>query len=288
MTLLGTVKELWRYPVKAMGGERVHACAVAEDGLSGDRHWALRDELRREVQSCKLLPQLLRCEARYRGAADGGGAAVDITFPDGTVFGSDDPDIHMRLSGLIGRAASLQPRRPASESEFYRRYKATHHDWRAELMATFEREPGEPGPDLTQLPPELVEHVSTPGTLQLVAPLHLLTTATLDHLAARHPRGQWDARRFRPNVVIETVAGLQGLAEQAWAGRRIALGAAVLACTGPTLRCGAITRRQRGLDEDSLLLRTVVRDADQNVGVYAGVERTGAVRVGDPVQLLDA
>jgi MOSC domain-containing protein YiiM len=33
-------------------------------------------------------------------------------------------------------------------------------------------------------------------------------------------------------------------------------------------------------------MRTVVREANQNVGVYASVETPGAVRLGDPVELL--
>jgi uncharacterized protein len=41
--VLGTVAEIWRYPVKSMGGERLESCLIAETGLEGDRRWALVD-----------------------------------------------------------------------------------------------------------------------------------------------------------------------------------------------------------------------------------------------------
>lgn len=34
---------MWRYPVKAMGGERLDACLITGTGLEGDRRWALVD-----------------------------------------------------------------------------------------------------------------------------------------------------------------------------------------------------------------------------------------------------
>jgi uncharacterized protein YcbX len=37
------VTEIWRYPVKSMGGERVDAVAVGERGVHADRMWAVRD-----------------------------------------------------------------------------------------------------------------------------------------------------------------------------------------------------------------------------------------------------
>ena len=40
------------------------------------------------------------------------------------------------------------------------------------------------------------------------------------------------------------------------------------------------------LPRDPGLMRTVVREADQNVGIYATVAQPGEIRVGDPVELL--
>ena len=34
--ILGTVRELWRYPVKSMGGEQLHAADVTDRGIDGE------------------------------------------------------------------------------------------------------------------------------------------------------------------------------------------------------------------------------------------------------------
>ena len=43
MSLVGSVAEIWRYPVKSMGGERLAQSAIATRGLHADRMWAVRD-----------------------------------------------------------------------------------------------------------------------------------------------------------------------------------------------------------------------------------------------------
>lgn len=279
---VGSVQALWRYPVKGMAGETVPACEIGVQGIPGDRIWALRDVARREIQSCKTRPDLLRCTARLR-AGDAG--AVEITMPDGTTVTSDDVGVHSALSELVGRESTLEALRPASDYDFFRRHKRDAHTWLDELAATFEREPGEPLPDLALLPPPLVDCVAMPGTFFLVTPLHLVTTASLAHLKSLLPQADWDPRRFRPNLMIETAPGLAGLVEQSWIGRRLHLGKAVFDCVGATPRCGAVTRAQADFGADSALLRTIVREADQNVGVYAMSAVVGEVKVGDPVFL---
>ena len=41
--MIGTVAEIWRYPVKSMAGERVDSAALTDMGFEGDRRWALVD-----------------------------------------------------------------------------------------------------------------------------------------------------------------------------------------------------------------------------------------------------
>ncbi|MGZ4507212.1 MAG: MOSC domain-containing protein [Blastococcus sp.] len=45
-------------------------------------------------------------------------------------------------------------------------------------------------------------------------PLLVLTTASLRTAAALHPEGDWNVRRFRPNLVVD-VAG-EGWIEDGW------------------------------------------------------------------------
>ncbi len=281
MSKVGTVKEIWRYPVKGMAGEQIPVGSIGENGVQGDRTWALRDTQREEIQSCKFRPSLLLCAA----SANDDGRTVSVTFPDGSSVRSDEAAIHEKLSALTGRASTLEPLRPENDLAFYRRHTPERGTWLDELATTFDREPGEPLPDFTHIPPVLVDHVCVPGTFFLVTPMHFVTTATLRHLHSLNAEGSWDRRRFRPNLVIETDAGIEGLAEQGWVGRKLVIGEATIECVGGTPRCGAVTRAQPDFGADASILRTIVRQADQNVGAYGLILHPGMVRAGDSVHL---
>lgn len=285
---VGSLAELWRYPVKGMCGESLPLAHIGEQGLNGDRGWALRDSTRGEIQSCKSRPQLLTCVARCRsGAAATVDDNVQITLPDGRTLGSDDPSIHEQLTALTGHVSSLERLRPAADRDFFRRFMPDAEGWKRELEATFAREPGEPLPDFSQVPPEAFHYVSSPGTFFLVTPIHILTRATLLSLQQMNPSSDWAASRFRPNLLIDAPGSSDAFPERSWLGRRLALGDAVLECVMATPRCGAITRAQPGLNADARMLRTVVNHADQNVGIYGVVIQPGRVRAGDAVHLID-
>ncbi|MEH6564380.1 MAG: MOSC domain-containing protein [Halopseudomonas sp.] len=280
MRMLGRVSEIWRYPVKGMAGESLTVCPLTGKGLEGDRLWAVRDIARNEIQSCKFRPRLLQVIARQRAAV---GQTVELLLPDGAQVSSDDPQVHGLISRLLGHESRLEPLSSQTELAAFRRYKAEGHAWLEELKATFAREVGEPLPDFTDLPQAMVDYVSLPGSYFLVSPLHLLTTASLDYLRARHPQSDWDTRRFRPNLVIDTLDSQAGLVEQSWLGGKLQLGEAELRGTAAAPRCGAVTRAQQRLPADSRLLRAVVSEADQNLGIYADTVQPGMLRVGDAV-----
>jgi hypothetical protein len=67
--LVGTVEELWRYPVKSMLGGKVSELLVTEQGGLGDRAWALRDQRNGRIVSAKRVPRLLDFRAAYDTAA---------------------------------------------------------------------------------------------------------------------------------------------------------------------------------------------------------------------------
>lgn len=281
MRMLGRVKEIWRYPVKGMAGESLQQCPLTAQGLLGDRLWAVRDLARNEIQSCKFRPDLLRIVATQCTA----GESVSLRFPQGEVLRSDGSEVHAAISALIGHDSRLEPLKAQRSLQAFRRYKADGHAWLDELKATFEREGGEPLPDFSDLPQNMVDYVSLPGSYFLVSRFHLLTTASLTYLQRLHPDSDWDVQRFRPNLVVDTLDAEPGLIEQAWLGDRLQIGEAWLDCTSAAPRCGAITRAQQQLPADKSLLRTVVREAEQNVGIYADILQPGALRVGDPVYL---
>lgn len=283
MVKVGEIAEIWRYPVKGMAGETLPSANLGVQGLAGDRIWAVRDVDRQEIQSCKFRPELLLCSARASGAA-GSGDQVQIRFPDGAVLDGADTAAHARVSALIGHASTLEPLRPLSDLDFYRRHKRDDSTWLRELKATFAREGNEPLPGFFDaMPQAAIEFVTLPGSFFLVTPFHVLTTATLAWLKRLQPVSDWDARRFRPNVLVDTGDSSDGLVEQAWVGRQLRIGDAALDCTSTTPRCGAITRAQASLPADKSVLRTVVQHADQNAGVYGAITSGGDIRVGDPV-----
>lgn len=305
---IGVVKQISRYAVKSMAGESLAECEVGTLGIPGDRGWAIRDETTGETTNGKHLPLLMQCAARYREPPTPDFIPhVDIIFPDGTTLGSDAVAVNERLSERLGKAVSLWPRHAADDIEFYRRKSKTarvfgrlarFRAFRAalpaltsfgpaheELREAFSREPGEPVPDLSRLPPEILEFTSPPGTYFDAFPIHLLTTASLELMARLNPAATWDLRRFRPNFLIETRADIKGQVEAEWLGRKLHVGGVELQCEIPTPRCGMTIQAQKGLEKDPSILRTIVRDADQNLGCYASVVGSGVVRVGDTVSL---
>ena len=143
-----------------------------------------------------------------------------------------------------------------------------------------------PLPDFSTLPPALFEFTSPPGTYFDAFPIHLLTTSSLGALARLNPDSDWDARRFRPNFLVETVEGVGGLVEAGWGGRSVRLGRLVVRCEMPTPRCSMTIQAQAGLAKDPRVLRTIVRRAGQSLGAYASVQSPGHVSAGDEVELL--
>lgn len=303
--IIGTIQQLWRYPVKSMSGQPLHDCDVGVSGLPGDRGWALRDEHTREITNGKQVPRLMQCAARYRQEPGHGTIPhVDITCDEGAATGSDEANVNQRLSAALGRTVSLWPLQPASHKAHYRRaslvsrlsrFKVVRNQLprllrvrsvEAQVREAFSREPGEPLPDLSQLPAEVLEFTSPPGTYFDAYPIHLLTTASLKVMAAVNSAAAWDVRRFRPNVLVETAAGIEGLVEAGWAGRHLRIGALELKCEVPTVRCGMTIHAQAGLPKDPSVLRSIVKDANQNLGVYASVVSVGRIAVNDPVELI--
>ena len=57
--------------------------------------------------------------------------------------------------------------------------------------------------------------------------------------------------------------------------------------TIPTMRCVMVTHGFADLPKDTVILRAIVRDANQNVGLYANPTGAARVRVGDEVLLAD-
>jgi uncharacterized protein len=279
------VLELWRYPVKSMAGESLSRCIIGPRGVVGDRGWALRDEAAAEIRGAKKLPQLLQCRARYlEEPTESRVPPAEITLPSGDNVRADDAGASSRLSALLGRQVTLWPLQPAERVDHYLRGAPDDPDMIAELRQIFGRTEDEPLPDLSVFPPEIMQYTSPLGTYFDAFPLHLLTTATLARLAGHNPAARFDVRRFRPNLLVDA-AGLEGFVENDWCGQTLRLGTARLKVEIPCVRCVMPTLPQADLPKDPSVLRTIVREAGQNAGVYVTVETPGAVAVGDEVRV---
>jgi MOSC domain-containing protein len=281
---IGVVSGLWRYPVKSMQGEQVDPAEAGERGLAGDRGWAVVDTETGKVASAKnpkLWLTMLECAAAYADepSADGEAAPVRITVPDGREVLSDDPDRDRVLSEALGRPVTLMSSAPEGAT-----YELSARD--AEGLEA----------DPERLTESRVGLVAPPGTFFDTSTLHILPSSSLETLARAHPGGQWDRRRFRPNVVVELdEAPAEGFAENGWVGRSLELGADTrVAVLAPMPRCVMTTVPQGDLPRDPLILRTLAEQNRQDfegrgsyacVGALANVSQPGRLSVGDEVSL---
>jgi uncharacterized protein len=272
--MLGTVTVLRRYPVKSMLGEDLQADDVTRRGLAGDRVLALVHRETGKVASAKN-PRLWR--GLLKLAAITSGAVVKITLPDGTVMTSTDPGIDDVLSGLLGQPVTLTATPPARAVLDRADPEEVLRDG---LEAQVQVEVGQLG------------GAAPEGTFFDFAPVHLITTSTLERIAGLSPRGTVELERYRPNMVIRTTA--PGFAENDWSGCDLRIGSdLIIRVFARTPRCAIPTLEHGGLPLDRAALRVL---ADHNrirpqdafgpqpcAGVYAQVLRPGRIQLGDIV-----
>ncbi|MHA6794108.1 MOSC domain-containing protein [Pseudonocardia bannensis] len=265
----GAVVSLWRYPLKSMQGEELNASPLNDRGLLGDRALALVDVETGKVVSAKnprKWPAMFDFRGAFTAPPEPGGPlpAVVVTLPDGSVISSADADFDETVSAALGRRvvlASAGAPRPSLE-EYW--------------------------PDMAELAHQetVTDEAMPPGTFFDLAGVHILTTSTINRLRELYPRGRFEVRRFRPNIVVRVTDDAVEFVENKWVGQQMRIGdEVVLEVTDYCPRCVMTTLPQGDLPKDSEILRTAARHNDVNVGVYAEVRRTGAVRRGDPVTL---
>ena len=104
MEQVGSVEEVWRYPVKSVRGERLPYADVEGRGLVGDRLWAVVDD-DGKLGSGKSSTRFRRLEgllglSAWLPAADG---VPEVTWSDGRVRPVGDPGLDDDLTALAGR-----------------------------------------------------------------------------------------------------------------------------------------------------------------------------------------
>ena len=274
-----TIETLWRYPVKSMMGEELNTSFITENGVLGDRAFALLDNETGHVVSAKnpkKWPDLFSYHAGYTGQPNVDVlTALWIKLPDGQVLKSDDAQINETLSTALARQVTLKNSAPQQSSleQFWPEFEGQADEVSQEAIA------GD----------------APTGTFFDYATLHIITTSSLAMLRELHPEGRYAVERFRPNLVINT-EGQQGFVENNWVGKTIKIGASVrIHITDPCPRCVMPTLAQGDLPQDKAIFKKGIAQNNvyvpfagrslPSIGVYARVISTGIVNRGDTIIL---
>lgn len=247
--------EITRYPVKSLQGENLSAAQIELDGVRADRCWGVRDETTGKILTGRRAPQLL-----FAAAALAPDDTPVITLPTGVTCQGPGIKTDAALTEWLGKPARLVSSlgAPAAHAEYFA--------------------------DATDDTSQAIEWTMPAGRFVDALPLLVLTTASLRTAATLHPSGDWQLRRFRPNLVIDTTG--DGWAEDTWCGRAtLRIGSVLLRPQEPCVRCTMVTRPQPNLDEDRDTFRTLARHHNGHLGVWTAVTTGGTVHVGDAVHL---
>jgi uncharacterized protein YcbX len=203
-----------------------------------------------------------RREPRLLGAsaaldADG---AVEITLPDGTTTTGGGSATDAALTNWLGHDVTLL-------------HAADSPGGHAEFFA-----------DATDDTSAAIEWTMPVGRFVDAMPILLVTTASLRAGAALHPDGNWDVRRFRPNIMVDTDE--EGWVEDAWCDRIVRIGEVELQPRQPCVRCTMVTRPQPDLERDLDIYKTLARHHEGTFGVWATVQTPGVIQIGDAVNVV--
>jgi uncharacterized protein YcbX len=250
------VKEIWRYPVKSLQGERLSEAVVDVSGLRGDRCWGIRDETSGKILTGRREPELLLAVAS--SAADG---EPDIVLPSGDHCRGSGPQTDAALSDWLHRSVTLVGANgaPGGEAEFFA--------------------------DATDDTSEAITWTMPVGRFVDAMPLLLLTTASLRAGAELYPAGDWNVRRFRPNILVDVdnFAGRDRWLEDSWCGSPVYIGSTTLLPRQGCARCTMVTRPQPSLERDLDIYKTVARHHGGTFGVWTQVTTPGEIHINDSV-----
>jgi uncharacterized protein YcbX len=255
----GRVAWIATAPVKGLRLELREKAVFERTGIEGDRAFYLVDADGR-LTNAKRAGELLRATAETENGR------LRVRLPDGSV-----------VDGEVELGEDVQ-------TDFYGRPvqgRVVRGAWADALSV------------LAGLPLTLVRADERGAGLDRgsEAAASLVSTAALDVLAqAADLDGPVDGRRFRMNLGVDGIAAHE---EDAWLGRRVAVGEAVLVPRGNVGRC-RVTKLGPETGLADLQTLDVIADYRAEVetteplpfGVWCEVFERGRVAVGDPVELL--
>ncbi len=242
-------------PVKSTSLQHPDQVFLGERGVDVDRRFLFVDPDGRRVSDAAKAP-LLGIVARY----DQGSERLALRFPDGTECEGDACALGRPMPvALYDRTVSARPVSGPFSSAV-----SAHA-----------------GRDLRLVRVELPESAGGSHRVSIVS------VGSVEDIGHKGGRDALDARRFRMLVEVE---GCDPYEEDAWSGRRIRLGGAVVRVGDSIPRCVVTTLDPDGGRPDFPTLEVLAehrkREGGLMLGVYGDVEQPGPVRVGDPVEVL--
>ncbi len=110
-TAVGRVTELWRYPVKSLGGELLPEAFLSAHGVSGDRRWAVRGAdgklgSGKTTRRFRRMPGLLGLSSVTE--PDG---SCSVVFPGGERLAVEDLATARSIEEVVGEPVTLSEER---------------------------------------------------------------------------------------------------------------------------------------------------------------------------------
>jgi len=252
----GFIAEIWRYPVKGHGREKLERVQLTTgECIPCDRRWAVLheaavfDDAKPEWKPCTCFPSASTAPLLQAVTARSDIVRHRLAFShprldDLTV----DPDDRRDADRFINW---VQPLSPADRARPER---------------------------LVQVPGRGMTDTDYPS----VSVINLASHAEVSRKVGR----EISHLRWRGNIVLD---GLNPWEETRWPGRRLVAGQTELEIVEPTVRCMATAASVRtGLRDADVLGALQAGWAHRRMGVYARVTRTGELRCGDRIGLTDA
>ena len=234
---------------------RPDAIDLRHDGALGDRRFLFARSNGTRLSGISKAPLMPIVSAWDREAE-----RLSLRFPDGLhVEGSAEPRDDVVPIGLYDREVPGRPIDPV--------FADAVHDI-DETLTLFR-----------------VDEPEYAGGMNRVS---LISRASVAAVGATRDAADLDPRRFRMLVEIDD---MDAFAEDGWQGRRVRIGDAVVRVIKQVRRCVMTTLDPDTGAQDFPTLQALghARDGAEGVylGVYADVERPGAVRIGDDVTPLE-
>ena len=273
---VGVISSIWQYAVKSMQGTQIDQAVFTNGGMLGDRSYSLIDKTNNKIASAKYpkkWAKILDLSAAFveQPSQEDKLPAIRITSSNGLDLLSSDKNADKLLSEFVGRPVRLTSTRPS-------------------MMSLERLDPLEDQETILD-----IGEIMSKTKFSDYADVHLITTASLQALCSIAPDQNFDERRFRPNLVIETDSSLNGFVENNWVGKTLVIGNSVrLNITDPTPRCAIPTLSNGELKQDPRVLKTIVDNNSREVpllenkllpctGIYAFLIQDGIVSINDPV-----